>query len=77
MHRISGLNKAQARELYLGQIEAEFAEIGLGKAKEIEAQAVLEAEKRAKKIVLDVMQRSVVDYVTEATLPSSSCPAKI
>jgi ribonuclease Y len=68
IQHISELNKDQARELYLKQIEAEFSEIGLRRAKEVETQAVMEAEKRAKKIVLDVIQRSIVDYVTEATL---------
>lgn len=76
MQRISGLNKAQARDLYLKQIASEFTEIGLRKAKEAEALAVLEAEKRAKKIVLDVMQRSVVDYVTEATLAVVELPSE-
>jgi len=76
MHRISGLNKEQARDLYLKQIEAEFAEIGLRRAKEVEAGAILEAEKKAKKIVLDVIQRSVVDYVTEATLAVVELPSE-
>jgi len=76
MQRISCLNKEQARDFYLKQIEVEFAEIGLRKAKEVEAQAILEAEKRAKKTVLDVIQRSVVDYVTEATLAVVELPSE-
>jgi ribonuclease Y len=76
MRRISGLNKDQARDLYLQQVEAEFSEIGLRRAKEVEAQAVMEAEKKAKKIVLDVIQRSVVDYVTEATLAVVELPSE-
>ena len=35
---------------------------------------MFEAERRAKKIVLDVMQRSIVDYVTEATLAVVELP---
>src|SRR5471030_1392304 len=76
MQRISCLNKEEARDLYLKQIESEFSEIGLRRAKEVEAQAVLDAEKRAKKVVLDVMQRSVVDYVTEATLAVVELPSE-
>jgi len=76
LRRIANLNKEQARDLYLSQIEGEFSEIGLRRAKEIEAQAVLEAEKKAKKIVLDVIQRSVVDYVTEATLAVVELPSE-
>ena len=37
MQRVSALTKPQARDLYLRKIEAEFAEIGQRKAKEIEA----------------------------------------
>lgn len=76
MHRISGLTKEQARDLYLAQIEEEFAEIGLRRAREVEANAIIEAEKKAKKIVLDVIQRSVVDYVTEATLAVVELPSE-
>jgi ribonucrease Y len=76
VQRISGLNKERAKELYLKQIESEFYEIGLRRAKQVEAQAILEAEKRAKKIVLDVIQRSVVDYVTEATLAVVELPSE-
>ncbi len=76
LQRIASLNKDQARELYLKQIESEFTEVGLRRAKEIEAQAILEAEKKAKKIVLDVIQRSVIDYVTEATLAVVELPSE-
>ncbi len=76
LQKIADLTKDQARELYLSQIEGEFSEIGLRRAKEIEAQAILEAEKKAKKTVLDVIQRSVVDYVTEATLAVVELPSE-
>ncbi len=76
MQRIGKLNKEQARELYLKRIEAEFQEIGLRRAKEIEAQATAEAEMRAKSLVLDVIQRSIVDYVTEATLAVVELPSE-
>ncbi|MDR3691360.1 MAG: ribonuclease Y [Fimbriimonas sp.] len=76
LQRVADLNKDQARTLYLSQIESEFEEIGLRRAREIEAQAVMDAERRAKKIVLDVIQRSVVDYVTEATLAVVELPSE-
>jgi len=76
LRKVAALTKDEARDLYLNQIEGEFAEIGLRKAKEIEAQAILEAEKKAKKTVLDVIQRSVVDYVTEATLAVVELPSE-
>lgn len=74
--RIARLTPDEARELYLSRIEAEFSEIGLRRAKEVEAQAVLDAERKAKKVVLDVIQRSVVDYVTEATLAVVELPSE-
>ncbi len=76
LQRISGLDKNKARDLYLKRIEAEFKEIGFKKAKEIEASAMQDAQRKAKKIMLDVMQRSVVDYVTEATLAVVDLPSE-
>jgi ribonuclease Y len=76
LQRIANLNKTQARDQYLKRIEGEFKEIGQRKAKEVEAQVVSEAEKRAKKILLDVMQRSAVEYVTEATLAVVELPSE-
>jgi ribonuclease Y len=76
LQRVGNLNKSQARELYLRRIETEFKEIGQRKAKEVEATLVGEAERRAKKVVLEAMQRSVVDYVTEATLAVVELPSE-
>lgn len=76
LQKVGALNKNQARELYLKRIEGEFKEIGQRKAKEVEQTLVAEAERRAKKVILDVMQRSVVDYVTEATLAVVELPSE-
>jgi ribonuclease Y len=76
LQRVAHLNKTQARDLYLKRIESEFKEIGARRAKEVEATIVAEADRRAKKVVLDVMQRSVVDYVTEATLAVVELPSE-
>jgi ribonuclease Y len=76
MQRVANLTKNQARDLYLRRIEAEFKEIGQRRAKEIETAAALEADRRAKKTILDVMQRNVVDYVTEATLAVVELPSE-
>lgn len=74
--RIANLSKTQAREMYLKRIESEFSEAGRRKAKEIEYQAVSEVEKKAKKLLLEAMQRSVVAYVTEATLAVVELPSE-
>lgn len=76
LQRVANLNKTQARDLYLKRIEAEFKEIAQRKATEVETTIVGEAERRAKKAVLDVIQRSVVDYVTEATLAVVELPSE-
>jgi ribonuclease Y len=76
IQKVASLTKNQARDLYLKRIETEFQEIGHKRAKEVEAQLVLDAERRAKKVVLDVIQRSVVDYVTEATLAVVELPSE-
>jgi len=74
--RVSNLTKTQARDTYLKRIETEFKEIGQRRAREIEATVLAEADRRAKKVILDVMQRSVVDYVTEATLAVVELPSE-
>jgi ribonucrease Y len=76
LQRVANLTKSQARDVYLKKIEGEFREVGLRRAKEVEASAGAEADRHAKKIILDVMQRSVVDYVTEATLAVVELPSE-
>jgi ribonuclease Y len=76
LQRISNLDKGKAREVYLKRIESEFRELGARRAREIEAQSVAEAERKARKVVLDVIQRNAVDYVTEATLAVVELPSE-
>ena len=76
LQRVAALTKDEARDLILSNISTEFTEIAAKKAKEIEAEAVADAERRAKKTVLDVIQRSAVDYVTEATLAVVELPSE-
>lgn len=74
--RVANLEKPKARELYLKKIEGEFREAGAQRAREVENQSAAEAERKAKKAVLDVIQRHVVDYVTEATLAVVELPSE-
>lgn len=76
LERVGNMTKAQARDVYLKRIEGDFKEIGARRAKEVETTMIAEAERRAKKVILDVMQRSVVDYVTEATLAVVELPSE-
>jgi ribonuclease Y len=76
LQKVANLDKPRARELYLKRVESEFRELGSRRAREIEAQATADAERKAKKVVLDVIQRNVVDYVTEATLAVVELPSE-
>ncbi len=76
LQRVAALSKEEAREIYLARIEEEFREIGLRRSKEIESISTADAERKAKKVLLDVMQRSVVEYVTEATLAVVELPSE-
>ncbi|HEY0868614.1 MAG TPA: ribonuclease Y [Fimbriimonas sp.] len=76
IQKIAKLTRDQARGLYLSRLESEFQEIAKRRAKEIETQAVTEAERRARKVLLDTMQRQIVDYVTEATLAVVELPSE-
>ncbi len=76
LQRVAALTKTQARDQFVKKVETEFREIGLRKAKEVEAQIISDAERKAKRLLLDVMQRSAVEYVTEATLAVVDLPSE-
>ncbi len=76
LHRVAGLTPEAAEALVFSRLSDEFMAIATQKAKQIEIDALLDAERRAKKTVLDVIQRSVVDYVTEATLAVVELPSE-
>lgn len=76
LQRVAGLTREEAREVILNRFENEFAEIGVKKAKQFEVDALADADRKAKQTVLDVIQRSVVDYVTEATLAVVELPSE-
>ncbi|CAN5394544.1 ribonuclease Y [soil metagenome] len=73
---ISGLSADQALATYLGRIENEFRDVAQRRAREIESQVMVEADRKAKKVLLDVMQRTAVEYVTEATLAVIELPSE-
>jgi ribonuclease Y len=70
------MKREEAREILVQRVEEEFREIGAKRARQIENEAVQGAERRAKKVVLDTIQRCVVDYVTEATLAVIELPSE-
>lgn len=76
LHRVAGLTPEAAKQMLLEQIEDEFRDIALRRARQIEVEVAAETEKKAKKLLLDVMERSVVDYVTAATLAVVELPSE-
>lgn len=58
------------------RVTQEFTDVAAQKARQIEAEAIADAERKAKQTVLNVIQRSVVDYVTEATLAVVELPSE-
>lgn len=74
--KIATLDRDQARNLYLSRIESEFRDIGRRKAEEIQREAVEQASEKGKKAVLDAMQRSLTEYVTEATVALIELPSE-
>jgi len=76
LYRVANLTPEAAKEVVLGRIEEEFSDIAAKRARQIESDMVAGAERRAKKTILDVIQRSVVDYVTEATLAVVELPSE-
>jgi len=76
LQRVAKMKREEAREMLVKRVEDEFRDIGARRAKQIEAEAIQEAERKAKKVVLDTIQRCVVDYVTEATLAVVELPGE-
>jgi ribonucrease Y len=74
--QIAALDKDQARNLYLTRLESEFREAGRRRAREIESEAILDAESKAKRVVLDALHRSMTEYVTEATVAVVELPSE-
>jgi len=72
--RVSGLSQDEARDVYLARIEDEFRDFAARRAREVESQSLREAERRARQVVLDVMERSTIEYVTEATVAVVNLP---
>ena len=68
LSKIAGLDKETARELFLKEIEVEFRDQGLRRAAQIEAMATQEAEEKAARILLGVMERTSVACVTESSV---------
>ena len=72
--RISGLTSEQAKEYLLKTVEEEVKIETAKLVKELESQAKEEADKKAKEIVVNAIQKCATDHVSETTISVVSLP---
>ncbi|MBN1917317.1 MAG: ribonuclease Y [Verrucomicrobia bacterium] len=74
LQRISGMSRAEAREQLLARMEDEVTRDAAALIRRIEGEARETADKTAKKIIGDTLQRIASDYVAEVTVTSVALP---
>ena len=82
LERISGLTLTEAKQYLLQTIEEDVKHESAIMIKEIEAKAKLEADKKAKEIITNAIQKCAVDHVVDTTvsvvpLPSDEMKGRI
>lgn len=74
LERISGMTAEQAKEFLLSSVEAEVRVETSILIKDLEIKAKQEADKRAKEIIANAIQRCAVDHVAETTVSVVALP---
>lgn len=74
LERISGLSLEEAKEIILKRVKEEIQHETAQMIKDIEQQAKGEAEKRAREIITQAIQRCAVDHVSESTVSVVNLP---
>ena len=74
LEKVAGMTVDQAKAVLFSKIEAEVKHESAIVIKEIENQTKEEAEKRAKNIISQAIQKCAADYVVEATVSVVSLP---
>lgn len=74
LERISGLTSEKAKEYLLESVKNEVKHETAVMVKELEANAKEEADKKAKEMVVEAIQRCAVDHVAEATISVVQLP---
>lgn len=67
LEEIARLTQEEAKDLLMKQTEEDLASYVAKKIKESEFKIQTESEERAKEIIIDAMQKSATDYVSEST----------
>lgn len=75
MERLSGLTEEEAKEYLLKLVEAESERYFARKISEVERRTTQEAERRARRILANAVQRYALDYAEEATVTTVPSPA--
>ncbi|MFN4032245.1 MAG: ribonuclease Y [Fimbriimonadales bacterium] len=76
LERISGMSAEQAREILLKEVRDEIEHEAVILARQIEEDARREAERRAREVILDTVQRCVVDHVAHNTITVIHLPSE-
>lgn len=76
LERISSMTAEQARELLLKEIRDEIEHEAIILARQIEEDARRDAERRARQVILDTIQRCVVDHVAHNTITVIHLPSE-
>jgi ribonuclease Y len=74
MERIAGLPREEARQLLIAQVEGEVKSDIERRVRDLEAEAKLESERRAHKIIGLAIQRCAADVVAETTVSVVNLP---
>ena len=74
LERISGLTSEQAKEYLLKTVEEEMKIETAKLVKELEVRAREEADKKAKEIIINSIQKCATDHVSESTISVVSLP---
>ena len=74
LERISGLTSEQAKEYLLKTVEEEIKIETAKLVKELETRAKEEADKKAKELVVNAIQKCATDHVSETTISVVSLP---
>ncbi|MCX7750646.1 MAG: ribonuclease Y [Candidatus Bipolaricaulota bacterium] len=75
LERISGMTAEEAKEYLLKLVEAESERYFARKISEVERRTTQEAERRARRILANAVQRYALDYAEEATVTTVPLPS--
>lgn len=76
LQRIAKMTREAARDALMKSVEEEFREQAARRAEFVQRNLLADAERKARSVVLDVIQNRTVEYVSEATLSVLELPSE-